>query len=143
MMRFSINFRAAEFYSFFISLAGHLAVAQLFIFTFNAQPIEFKPAFIFLGSLLRENDFRNLATTKTSATPQTSSPVIIKNYPNAFESTRHVPKPAFLKDGSPQGKTYLKSSFVKPPEKSPVQKAQDLGIEVAVPQRVPLKLNLK
>jgi len=142
MMRFSISFRAAEYYSLFISLLGHLAIAQLFIFTFNAQPVEFKPAFIFLGPLLRDADFKNLATTAV-ATPQASSQITIKNYPSAFESTRHVPKPAFLRNEPSKEKAYLKSSFVKPAEESPAVKAQDLGVEVTVPQRVPLKLNLK
>lgn len=142
MMRSFINLRAAELYPFLISLVGHLTIAQLFVFTFNSKPIEFKPSFIFLGPLLRENDFRNLAATKAAANPQTSPAITIKNLPNAFESTRHVPKPAFLKDSPQQGKTFLKSSFVKPFEE-PANKAQNLGINVTVPERVPLKLDLK
>ena len=138
------NIRVIQFQTMLISLFCHLLFATLFLFTFHQQTKEFKPNFIFLGSLLTENDFRNLTIEKTSLKNEALPIIPIKIHSNPLESTRTLPKPVVSTDNFYKEKIFLKSSFLKNSPETPKQnRLEDLGVDLSIPKRVPLKLNLK
>ena len=140
----SFNLAGIELKILLISLLCHFLLAQLFIITLRPLPDEFKPAFVFLGSLLAANDFRNLNASRTSLPDEAVSTIPIRTSSNPFESARVLPKPAFSNAWAQKQKTFLKSSFIATPEESTKgNKIQNLGIDLTVPKRTPLKLDLK
>ena len=140
----SFNLAGIELKILLISFFCHFLLAQLFIVTIRPLPDEFKPAFVFLGSLLAANDFHSLNAPKTSLPDEAVSTIPIKGSSNPFESTQVLPKPVFSKAGAQEQKTFLKSSFITTPEEpTKGDKVQNLGVDLTVPKRVPLKLDLK
>ena len=139
----SPDIRALELKTFLISLLCHLVLAQFFFLAIRPQSDTFKPSFIFLGSILRGNDFENL-TAKKTLTDQNLPAIKIKTNPDAFAATRGVSKPAATKNNFPKEKIFLKSTLIKTPDESTKKnEMQNLGIETSAPKRMPLKLNLK
>ena len=127
----------------FISLLCHIAFAKLFLIAFSVTPSEFKPTLIFAGAILTENDFRNLVAKAPSSAEQMLPAIAIKNNSDSVGAATVLSKPIFGNADFRKQKTFLKSSFIKTPEQRPANDNENFGIELSVPQRVPLKLNLK
>ena len=141
----SSDLQAIELKAVLISFLGHLLFIKFFLLAFIARPSEFKPNFIFVGAILSENDFRNLAETKKPSSAKQILPTIkIKNDSDVFSRQQILTKPVVSPVDFQKQKTFLKSSFIKTSEELPAKNnAQDFGIELSIPKRVPLKLDLK
>jgi hypothetical protein len=141
----SFNLRTLELKAALVSLLCHLIFIKFFMVTFSLQPAEFKPAFRFLGPILTDNDFRfqELATKKPAASlPSTLQDLTVSDHGNDLGAQRNLSKPVFSNPAAQQ-KAFLKSTFIKPSETGKKERLEDLGIDLSVPQRVPLKLDLK
>jgi len=61
MKQLCVSVRYLPFKALFISLVIHLAVLNVFIFTVPLSRETFKPAFIFLGSILKQQDVGDIS----------------------------------------------------------------------------------
>ena len=143
-MRISLlNPQTFDLKALFISLACHLAFIKLFFLVFNPPAAEFNPTFIFVGPILTESDFSNLTAREPSSAEQIVPAIRIKNDPSSFDASQALSKPAISHAEFRKQKTFSKSSFIKTPEPPAKNTIEDLGVDLSVPKRVPLRLNLK
>ena len=141
----TLHIHTIELKSLLIAILCHLAFIKFIFLVVTPQANEFKPAFVFLGPILVDNDFRDLTAKKANPPEQRAlSKIKVKNVPSPFESNRDLSKPTFSNVETQQQKTFLKSSFLKTPEgEEKKETLEDLGIDLSVPKRIPLKLDPK
>lgn len=139
-----------------LSFLCHLLFAQFLVFTFATRPVAHKPFFVFLGSILENQDFTNLTSYKREAHRSSSKtgqafrhesgqalPVKFRQSQFNTNEGPAILKPTFSKDIKKGIKEIQKSTFEETTDKESLEKdwAQDLGIELTVPKRRPLRLH--
>ena len=139
----NLEIRHIERQAVFISVLCHFLFAQIFVFVFPIQPVAHKPPLIFLGSILESQDFTNLVSDKArELTKQAISPTPIQSRQSRFypEKTT-VMKPSFAGNIPKDSRQFLKSSFAEGVSTQRDEKVtKDLGVDLIVPKRIPLRL---
>jgi len=81
-----MNNKILVFTSFLIALLCHLIFFNLFTFVFSIDPVTPKPKFFFLGPILSQNDFKQIAPKKQNPIPHK----LFKNYITTSNDLKHI-----------------------------------------------------
>ena len=127
--------------TFLVSIIIHGVLFQGLVITFNPRPSLTKPYFVFFGSILDSYDFHPaIPLTPMVQHPASPANVVILQKKNI--SSTALTKPSLVPQLNKGTKTVTKSRFQieEPQEAQKPPTPDDLGIDLNVPQRLPLRL---
>ncbi len=127
-----------------LSLAIHLVVFEIIILTFTLKPVAHKPIFIFLGSILEEEETTPIAVQARKSSPNPTLRKALIHSPSSFlpNSSTSMLKPFYSEIIPKDNKSCQKSSFLNDDDFDQHKLLlKKLGIATTPPVYMPLRLD--
>ena len=147
-MRNTISLNLIAIIAIACSILFHVILTQTVVLTLPAQAASPKPMFVFLGSILQNQDFSNLSIPPLSAVEQVGkldkNLVETRSFPSPWGRAT-LTKPVQGFDIRKKEKVIIKSTFQEEPiqDSSIEDSTHTLGIDATLPPYQPLKLYTK